>query len=188
MRHAFLSLILTGLPAAVFAECPVAADLAGGVRFEMAEGASWDIRASGGRDREVTFVWDTAFSAQTITFWDGAYMTRIVSDDSEFVSDVDYVMPVRRAPPPGPGAQWTVDIRNSSADGPLLRADFVFGAEQSVTHGSCSYDMIPLTLTQGPASEDGRLWTYQYYPEFGAVVIVADGYGTTWQVTGVSAR
>lgn len=176
---------LLGSSVVAQAECPGAADLVDGVRFEMAGGASWTVQSAGGADRRVQFVWDPGFPTQIIDFHNGAYLTRMATET--FVQEVTYSTALRRAPRPAPGAQWAVTLSNSGPSGTTIPAVHQFGAPERVRLGVCDYEMVPLTIQQGPAAE-APPWRYQYFPEFGTVVIVADAFGTTWQVTGVRAQ
>lgn len=188
MRNFIFPLLIATLPTGALAECPVAADLAQGVRFELATGGSWDLRATSSRDRHVTLVWDPQYDAQSLTYERGIYLTELAIPVSGFTSTTEFTPSLRRAPSPAPGAQWEA-VTTTVTDG-VTRRDALrvaWGAAEVVRFGSCEYQSIPMQWIVQGTDGVAQVNAYSYLPEFGAVVLNGQGFGITWTITGVSA-
>jgi hypothetical protein len=63
----------------------------------------------------------------------------------------------------------------------------MWGAPEDVSFGACTYQSLPMhwSTVSPDGIEDAHV--YAYLPEFGAVVLNGQGFGTTWDVTGVTA-
>lgn len=189
MRLTFFLSVLVTAPLSAQASCPVASDLSRGVIFEMERGASWAIRAAGGRDRLVSFVWDPDYDVQTITYDRGAYLTGMALGEGDPGMDTVYASPISLAPDPQPGTRWQVGMLGEAGGPNVVRqVRYDWGAMQAVSYGNCVYDTVPMSLTHIDDEGAQDAGTYLYLPEFGSVVIVGDGFGTTWRVTGVVAQ
>ncbi len=188
MRHIFASIILAGLPTFALADCPTAADLGGGVRFDLTTGGSWDIRAAGGQDRQVTLVWDPQYETQSLVYDQGIYLSVLAIPSLNSTSLIRFNPPLDTAPDPAPGVQWEVTI-DTVTDG-INRRDrvrLIWGAPKVVRFGACTYDSLPLQWTTVHEDGTSQVHAYSYLMEFGAVIMNGEGFGTTWTVTGVSA-
>ncbi|MEX3015805.1 hypothetical protein [Gymnodinialimonas hymeniacidonis] len=186
---AALGLLLGSVwPVAAGATCASADDLAGGIRFEMPSGASWDLSGQGA-DRVAYFQWSPDFPTQRMDLTRDIFIVSLVSEDMAEPWRAEFA-PLPSASP-SPGLTW--ETRMSSSGLGINRVDgmtYTFGAAQELSFGACRYTYLPMTLQSDPISTEGdrNVSEYFYFPELGGVVIQSDGYGNSWPITGISAR
>lgn len=149
-RTAHGAALLYVLSAAAASACPVAADLATGIRIDFDNGGHWIAQDMEGGAVEARFRWDPTYSEQVLSLHDGIYVTHLAIPDLEVEIAFTHTPAVAMAPPPVPGAHWFTRVTADSESGPRLEAvDHTWGAEGTIEIGDCTYATLRMLHEQG---------------------------------------
>ena len=173
---ALLLCALTG-PAMAQGDCPVAADLATGIRFGI-ENDETEVftRISPTRLRSV---YSTApGSGSEVILARGLYVLQVRSfdnwkPDAESMISHVFPMPDAELPLPVPGTTWEViPTKTDGGDTTKDRQLYTHGQSFSKTYGTCAYDVIPVTIRYPDLPGDYHE-TVHYLPELGLSYLAA---------------
>ncbi|MBS8225855.1 hypothetical protein [Vannielia litorea] len=173
MRHVGgPALLWAALATTTQAACPVANDMAAGVRITLESGEAEVFRATS--DVLVESLLGKADGAQTrFTYARGVYLLESVDVTAEGLrpdSRATFAFPVRpeEAPLPLPGHGWGVRVVATYAGSPVAEMLGIrFGPQQEVTIGDCRLAMVPV---EQRIYEDGEMVAREerhYLPDLG---------------------
>ncbi|WP_172293644.1 hypothetical protein [Pseudoruegeria sp. HB172150] len=178
MRHLLIvGLALAPLPA--LADCPVAADLAGGVRLISTAGAAETFTLQNDGTIEVFFFYAPGMGSR-YHLAKGTYLLdheNIVSGEIVENSTAVYKYPVstEQLPDPAPGAVWEGQI---AVHGDAPRASesqsYAFGETRELDIAGCAYVSLPVIATFRN-TEISFQNVYEYLPELGFAYLASSG-------------
>ena len=170
-RVALLALIAS--PA--WADCPVSADLAGGIRMEQSDGVVEVYRQFKPDIVEVISDFQDGYISRTL-LGRGVYvleLSDIVSGNIDPDSRSTFAFPVATAELPLPAAGATWDVQTAARDSYDIWSETIsitWGDLTKVNYGACSYDMIPGTFAYRSDTYDHNE-VIHYLPELGLGVL-----------------
>lgn len=158
-----LGLLSTG---AVWADCPVAADLDKGIRFTVNAQESETIRNYG--DGVLLSLYEVeGATGSHVLLGQGIYLLQLMDiEDGKLLastrSTYAYAMRPSEMPVPTPNGGWSAQYMFEGFEAQSV--EYVFGALTKQSFGECSYDMIPVDAVYQPAGDHEIL---HYFPELG---------------------
>ncbi len=180
-----LGLVATMLVAGpVAAECPVAADLEAGIRFDVDEGDSEVFRSL--RPGVVEAIYSHADGGATRTLLgQGVYLLELVEmagKEPDPSTRMTYAFPQNAEdlprPVPGSTAQFEL-LRNENGSLEREVQSYDFGPQARATFGACTYDMIPIEIRYSE-DDSNTVDLLHYLPELGIAYFAGSTYdGTT---------
>ncbi len=144
-----LAAALACIGGAAQAACPVAGDLAGGIRMVL-EGGDAELFTLGDTGLVESRLTQAEGRETRFTYARGAYLLESIEHDSGSLrpdSRVTFAFPMRpeETPEPGPGRGWGVRMVANYGDGPVVEMLGVsFGAPETVELGGCSLEVLPM--------------------------------------------
>ncbi|RBW42014.1 hypothetical protein DS901_14845 [Loktanella sp. D2R18] len=168
MKHLFCLAALAG-PA--WADCPVAADLAAGITFQMGPDVSETYQMLSADQVALTSTYSDGYVSRAL-LGQGVYLLEFVEIDNgvpALDTRVDYVFSILpdEMPAPEPGGVFLGRMTVSDSAGTYEdKVVARWGALEQRTYGDCTYDMIAGTLA---SSGDGYPYEegIHYLPELG---------------------
>ncbi|MGH1415225.1 MAG: hypothetical protein ACRBB0_17175 [Pelagimonas sp.] len=175
VNRVIYGLAVLGLTATIcHADCPIAADLDKGIRFQGDDGAmetfvQWTdgVVASNYSDPDMT--------GMRSMLGQGVYLLEIIDvEDGHLVPHTRltfaHEMAASAMPKPVAGGDWRAQTYSwGGYENGMEVAIYAFGEQGTKTFGSCSYDMIPIEVSFDPA---GRIELLNYLPELGLAYVV----------------
>ena len=162
------------------ADCPVAADLAGGIRLTSDLNETETIRLEEDGSFIVRFEDAEGFGV-VMRLVRGLYLTRswpIDEGQVDFWPSMIVNFPVSDAemPDPVPGEGWDVDVRLGGSDfaDEGEEQSYSFGEPDRIAFGDCIYDYIPVTAVYIGAGDPFQD-VYYYLTEFGVSYLAESG-------------
>lgn len=170
MRFPLVALSLA-LASPALADCPVAADLAKGIRFTVDGTDTEEYRQSGPGVVESLYITADGTTSRSLLA-QGVYLIELV-DLVDGTPDQDtrttYAFPGRAEDlaVPAPGQQVAYDlVMNSLGDLQPERQTYDFGQAAVINFGACEYRMIPVEIRYDP-DDSGTVDLLYYLPELG---------------------
>lgn len=167
--------LLTCLAVPVLADCPTAADMAGGVRLTDSNGETETFRRLTGQLVEGEFQDGKGGGAKYLLL-SGTFVVQVFdTENGQPVAGtrVTTAYPVSADNPPKitPGDRWDVKaIVNDVGDIYESEESHIYGPDTEITIGACTYGMIPVfSVFRGDGGFEERL---NYLPEFGFAYLV----------------
>lgn len=162
-----------------YADCPTRADLATGIRFEVATG-EWEVfRQISDAIIQATYFYEPGEATQVL-LGQGVYILQIIERENDALvpsSRQTFSYPLQPAdmPDPSDGGGWNVDAAVLSDEGLSREIQiYEFGAPQQQVFGECAFQMIPITYRYRLADTDSfDTDTLHYLPELGISYLAA---------------
>ena len=158
--------------------CPTAADLSKGIRVDRSNGFTEVVRAGGQGivsvegfiDRELEYTLELADGLQLLSY-SGNVGPSPITDDTMFY---DYGVPNDDLPWPTPNGRWQSAVTVTAFSGTYSEPQlYAYGPQEQITIGTCSYDMISVTIAY--QNDANYIETVQFMPELGFGVLVRQG-------------
>ncbi|CUH75331.1 hypothetical protein [Tropicibacter naphthalenivorans] len=178
--------LLALLPGAALAQCPTAADLETGIRFQVDEN---DIEIFTNLTEDVVqsdfWAGGEPMEGSVSQYSRTGYLLQFVSREGGEIKPewrTTYAFPYAPGDlpvlQPGDSFQWDVMMRNQ--DG-LMKENHLFEVQAPVqrTYGNCTYEVIPYSVTYVDGSDKPNKDTMDYLPGLGVTLWVE----TTWDGT-----
>ncbi|MFU8823802.1 MAG: hypothetical protein ACNA7N_06080 [Yoonia sp.] len=161
-------LMLSCLSAPAWAACPVADDLANGIRLMADDGAVETYRKIAPHMVELTVTYDDDFADRSL-LGQGVYileLSELYNGKPEPDTTLIYTYPVAAdaMPVPAPGVVWRTRALVGGSDEEKITASW--GQPQQMTFGACSYTVIPGELVYAGA-DYREVEGLHYLPELG---------------------
>lgn len=170
-----LALCIAASPAA--ADCPTAADLAGGIRAVISDGGQEVYRTIGQNRVEVKNDYGDGYIT-TVLLAHGVYVLEVSETENgrpvpDSRSVTRYPVALDKLPLPAPGASWKVEVQVTDANGTSAEQEtHRWDQVSSYTRDGCTYDALSGTIRYD--YDDG--WYQEellYFSEMGIAVLVA---------------
>lgn len=158
-------------PVAAQTGCPVAADLAGGIRIDYDDGLS-EVHVATAPDRVFVKGYDGGSPVHVMELAQGTHLlTFVVPDDPASLQTYDYGMQPAELPVPVAGGRWNVDVR-ATLDGQtrIETQSQVYNTETAVTIGDCRYRAIPVMIAYD--TPDSYIELIHFLPDLGISYLV----------------
>jgi hypothetical protein len=164
---AFSALTLLAQGAVAQTACPVAADLARGIRIDFADGGSETYRSAAVPGMVEVTGRDPDGATYRMQLGGGFHLLRWeVPGDTASVIDYDYGLTPDQMPLPQPGASWHTEVRVRAVDGPRDEAqDHRYGKTTQVTIGACTYTAVEAVIAY--ETSDNYIESVTWLPELG---------------------
>lgn len=176
------AMFITLLPFAAAGDCPVAADLDGGIAFTGAQGErEVFIRAD---DDTVTAAYTSGngFASEALLAH-GVFLIDFrdrIGTEYETRMSYEFPMAIKEMSLPRAGTDWDITVSVSDGDNNVFeRQVYRYGALEEHRYGACAYEVIPFTAEYSTAPE--VVETYHYLPALGLSYLFsyADPTGST---------
>jgi len=164
---AFSAAVLLSQAAVAQTACPVAADLARGIRIDFADGGSETYRSAATPGVVDVTGHDPDGSTYMMQLAGGFHLLRWeVPGDVSSVIAYDYGLPPAQMPLPQPGASWYTEVHVTAAEGPREEPqDHRYGKTTQVTIGGCTYTAVEAVIAY--ATSDNYVESVTWLPELG---------------------
>ena len=170
-----ITLLALVLPAALHAQCPTNADLAGGIAFTGVHGEREVFTDVGDGLIASSYRTQDGFAAEAILAH-GVYLVELldlVGTEGESRTSYEYPMPIDEIEPPEAGGSWEVLVSVTDGKNNVFeRQVYTYGALEVHRYGDCSYDVIPVTSEYSTAPD--VVETYHYLPALGLSYLYAN--------------
>lgn len=179
MRFWLLPALL--LPSYAFADghCPLAADLAAGIAFDIGEGDTEVYRAANDGVIEVLYTGSDGFQSRTL-LGQGVYLLELIDmqndvPDPSTRTTYTHSFTPAKMPVPKPNGAWVSEVAVLD-QGRIDREvhDHRFGPAGQLTIGSCTYNKIRVTVRYD--DEDKSVDTVDYLTDLGIGLLVGVAY------------
>ena len=128
--------------------CPVAGDLARGIRIDFADGGSETFRSAATPGLVDVTGRDPDGAPYTMQLGGGFHLIRWeVPGDASSIINYDYGLPPAQLPLPQPGATWRSEVHVTAPEGAREEPqDHRYGKTTQVTIGGCTYTAVEAVI------------------------------------------